>query len=564
MQWILQKKSTKENYFCRMKIKGLLVLLFYFGVFTACTNITDSHADKKVFRYNEAAGITSLDPAFAKDQSNSWACLQLFNGLVELDESLNIRPAIAKSWEMTPDAKKYIFTLRTDVYFQSIQNENGFSFPGRKVVAADFVFSLNRLTDPLVASPGAWVMNAVLKDAHGKLSGLQALNDSMLSIELKNPFPPFLSLLSMPYCSVVPKEVVEQFGNDFRSHPCGTGPFRFHFWKEGVKLIYHKNENYWESDGEKKLPYLDAIEISFINDKQSAFLEFMKGRLDFLSGLDASYKDELLTRTGTLQDRYQGKVRLETTPYLNTEYLGILMKPDPSGKNLLLDKNIRKALNCSFDRHKMMTYLRNNMGSPGIYGFVPPGLPSFDSTANPAAMYSPNEGRALLTAAGYPNGKGVPEIILSTTSAYLDLCEYIKSQWEDIGLKIRIDVNQAAIHRKMVAEQKLTFFRGSWIADYPDAENYLSLFYSKNFAPNGPNYTHFSNAKYDNLYEQSTSAVNDSIRYSYYREMDQIIREEAPVIVLYYDKVLRLTQLNIDGLSNNAMNLLVLKKVSKR
>jgi peptide/nickel transport system substrate-binding protein len=336
-------------------------------------------------------------------------------------------------------------------------------------------------------------------------------------------------------------------------------------WKEGVKLIYLRNENYFEKNASgEKIPFLDAVEISFISDKQSAFIEFLKGNLDFLSGNDASYKDELLTRSGNLQEKYNGRFKMETQPYLNTEYLGIMVDLSQPKINPLQNKLIRQALNYGFDRRKMMTYLRNNIGTAATSGFVPTGLPSFDSSAVKGYDYDPEKSRELLKQAGYENGKGLPEITMSTTTTYTDLCEYIKSQWENIGFKIKIDVNQAAVHRKMVAEQKLSFFRGSWIADYPDAENYLALFYSKNFAPNGPNFTHFSNPLFDELYEKASVEVNDSLRYRLYREMDQLVMNEAPVVVLYYDKVLRLTQNTIDGLGSNAMNLLVLKNVKKK
>jgi ABC-type oligopeptide transport system substrate-binding subunit len=133
----------------------------------------------------------------------------------------------------------------------------------------------------------------------------------------------------------------------------------------------------------------------------------------------------------------------------------------------------------------------------------------------------------------------------------------------EIGFKIKLDVNPPATLREMIAKSKLNFFRASWVADYPDAENYLSLFYSKNFCPKGPNYTHYKNAAYDAIFEKAQKEINDSLRYVYYRQMDQMIMEDAVVVPLYYDQVLRFYQNNISGLGSNPMNLLVLKRVKK-
>ena len=545
----------------RISVYCLLFLVYCF-VFISCNGKKKETQGKTVFRYTASSAITSLDPAFAKDQDNIWACIQLFNGLVQLDDQLKIKSCIAKSWEIKDSSSTYVFHLRSDIFFHHDSYGSPSEIKNRFVKASDFIYSFNRLVDPQVASPGSWVMNHVKRNPEGGLM-LEAADDSTLIIHLEKSFSAFLGLLSMPYCAVVPKEAVEYYGADFRNHPVGTGPFKFKLWKEGVKLIFLKNENYFEQDSAgKKLPYLDAVEISFISDKQSAFIEFLKGNLDFLSGIYASYKDELLTRSGNLQPKYEHRFKMETQPYLNTEYVGILM--DHSETNPLKNKLIRQALNEGFDRKKMMKYLLNNIGTAATAGFVPPGLPSFDSSIVKGYDYNPVKARELLKQAGYTNGAGLPELVISTTTTYQELTEFIKSQWEDIGFKIRIDVNQAAVHRKMVAEQKLPFFRGSWIADYPDAENYLALFYSKNFAPSGPNFTHFSNTTFDRLYEKASGEVNDSLRFILYRQMDQIVMDEAPVVVLYYDKVLRLTQNNIDGLGTNAMNLLVLKKVRKK
>ncbi len=531
-------------------------------LFIACGNPAKDKEKRTVFRYNESAGITTLDPAFARDQATIWACNQLYNGLVQLGEDLSIQPCIAKSWGISEDGTTYTFHLRRDVFFHDHE-----LFPGgkgRPVVASDFVYSFNRIVNDKIASPGAWIFNNVANDGQGNWA-FQSPNDSTFTLSLKQKFPPFLGLLSMMYCSAVPHELVDKYGKDFRKHPVGTGPFQFKMWKEGVKLVFVKNPNYFEFENGQRLPFLDAVAITFLIDKQSVFLEFIKGKLDFMSGIDASYKDELLTKKGGLNPKYQGKIKLTTQAYLNTEYLGFLMdEANPAvASSPVRDKRIRQAINYGFDRRKMMKYLRNNIGTPAINGFIPMGMPSFDSSVVKGYTYDPDKSRQLLAEAGYPNGKGLPEITLTTTSSYLDLCEFIQHQLNEIGFKIKIDVNPPATLREVIAKSKVPFFRGSWIADYPDAENYLSLFYSRNFCPQGPNYTHYYNADFDALYLKARDEVNDSIRYRIYQQMDRILIEDAPVVVLYYDQVLRFMQNNIEGLGSNPLNLLSLKRVKK-
>jgi peptide/nickel transport system substrate-binding protein len=530
-------------------------------VISSCKSGRFDNDGRTVFRYNESAGITSLDPAFARDQANIWATNQLFNGLVQLDTDLKVKPCIAKSWEISPDGLEYTFHLRDDVFFHPdvVFKAN----KGRKVVANDFMYSFNRILDTKLASPGAWVLDKVRKE-YGN-NPFIAPNDTTLIISLKDPFPPFLGLLSMQYCSVVPREAVEKYGADFRQHPVGTGPFKFCMWNEGVKLVMLKNDHYFESTMDCLLPYLDAVAVTFIVDKQSAFLEFIKGNLDFVSGIDASYKDELLTKNGDLRPKYSSKINLTKQPYLNTEYLGILIDTNypAAAESPLKHKLIRQAINYGFDRVKMMRYLRNNIGRPGTSGFVPTGIPWFDQDQVAGYRYDPAKVLQLLEKAGYPGGKGLPPITLTTNASYLDLCRFIQSQLGEMGITIKIDVTPPATLREMIAQSKVNFFRGSWIADYPDAENYLSLFYTPNFCPAGPNYTHYSSAAYDKLYNECSRETNDSIRGLKYMQMDRLLIEEAPVVVLYYDEVLRFSRKNISGLGSNPLNLLSLKQVKK-
>ena len=518
-------------------------IFFYVFLIIFCISCNKKHSNSNlsIFKYNESAGLNTLDPAFAKDQATVWVTNQLFNGLVQLDTSMNVMPSISKSWDISSDGLVYVFTLRDDIFFHNHELFKG--GVGRRVLASDFEYSFDRITNQDIAAPGAWVFSNV--------ESFSAVNDSTFSIKLINPFPGFLSLLTMQYCSVVPEEIVE--GGDFARKPIGTGPFQFQLWKDGVKLILRKNINYFEKVRGESLPYLDAISITFIKDKQSAFLQFIQGKIDFISGIDASYKDEILTKKGTLKEKYKDSINLYSLPYLNTEYLGFLME-EP-----LLPLEIRKAINYGFDRVEMLKYLRNNIGRPALNGFIPVGLPSFTSHLI-GYHYDPVKAKNLIEESKFDITK---EIVLSTTSSYLDLCEYIQNSLQKVGLNIRLELNPPSTHRQKVATSKLTFFRGSWIADYPDAENYLSLFYSNNFCPGGPNYTHFSSKEFDQLYESSLSEKDIKKRYNLYNKMDQIIIENAVVVPLYYDQVLRFSQKNISGLNSNSMNLLDLKTVRK-
>ena len=506
-----------------------------------------------IFRYNESKGISTLDPAFAKSQTIIWPVSQLFNGLVQMNENTEIEPCIAKNWTISEDGKTYTFILKKNVFF----HKHPLLKDNRKLVAQDFIYSLKRLFDPKVASPGAWLMNYLDKDTLD--NGFVAPNDSTLIIQLKQAFPGFLGILSMPYCSVVPKEVVEYYGKAFRNHPIGTGPFYLKKWREGEKLVLRKNNRYFEKDQKgKQLPYLEGIAIRFISDKQSEFLEFSKGKIDFISGVHVSYKDKLLTRSGELKTKYKSKIRMIKSPYLNTEYLGFLVSSEQSAVRSIY---IRKAINFGFDRKKMLSYLRNNIGIPAEQGFIPKGLPSFDEN-NKGFIYNKDSALYYLNLFEKKYGK-IPSITLTTTSDYVDLCEYIQHELSEIGFSINIDISSGATFRDQVATSKLEFFRGSWIADYPDAENYLSLFYSKNFAPNGPNYTHFRDTYYDQLYEQALVETRDSLRYEIYKKMNQILINEAPLVPLFYDEAVRFSQKNIHNFNTNAMNMLFLKTVYK-
>ena len=542
------------------------------ALLTACHGSSLSATDeKRVFRYNQPEALTSLDPAFARNQANTWAVSQLYNGLLALDSTLQPAPALARRYEISPDGLTYTFWLRPGVSFHD--GEAFAAGQGRLVGAADFVYSFKRLLDAKTASPGSWIFRGkVLENKDGSISDscFVAVNDSTLRIHLKAPFIPFLGILTMPYAYVVPHEAVEKYGKDFREHPVGTGPFRFKLWDEGNVLLYERNHNYWRRDAQgRPLPYLDAVAISFIVDRKTEFLTFLQGKLDFLSGIREGSRDLILNPDGSVRADFRGRFTVQKAPYLNTEYLGFqldstnLTGPQAAQARALRDLRVRQALTYALNKPELTAYVLNHIGQPGLSGFVPMALPSFSLTQVPGYSYQPQKARELLQAAGY--GPAHPlRLRLSTVAERKAVSEYLQKNWADVGVQVQIDINQSAAQQELVNGGKAAFFAASWLGDYPDAENYLALFYSPNFTPNGPDKTRYKSAEYDQLYQQAIREQDAAARIARYQQLDRLVVRDCPVIPLFYDEVVRLTQNNVRGLTANPMNQLLLEQVRKQ
>ena len=539
------------NNFCKYKSIynktniGFLIIILFGILLSSCEK--DSDIENNIFKYNEYSNISSLDPAFSSTLRNIWPVNQIFNGLVQLDKNLEIKGDIASSWTISEDKRTYTFKIRQDVYFHN--SELFGKNLTRKVKAKDFEYSFKRLIDNKIASPGYWVFNNV-KD-------FKAINDSIFQIELKKEFDPFLGILSMKYCSVVPHEIVTVLGDKFSKKPIGTGPFKFKKWDENVKLVLSKNKNYFEHDSlGQKLPYLDGIAISFIPDKKSEFMELLSGKLDMVSSPENSIIDQIFDYKGDLNPRFSSNFNLLKSPYLNTEYIGFNIQ-----NNIKKDTLLRYAINSGIDRKKMMQYLRKNIGYPAESGIVPNGLNN--SFYLPRYNYDPDLSKKLISI--YKSNNDIDEINITivSDSQYLDILEFIQSELQKIGVQVQIEITPPSILRQGKATGKFDAFRASWIADYPHVENYFSLFYSKNHTPKGPNYTFFSDRNFDELYE----LIGNKKSISYEKisnDLENIIRRYSPIIPLYYDMSVRIVPKNISGLEANAINQLNLKRVVKK
>ena len=541
-------------------LSSIGVLLFTVLGLGGCKNV-DKKSPQQIFHYNEDVSVTTLDPAFVRSQSENWIVSQIFNGLIDLDAQLQPVPALAKSWEISTDLLTYTFHLRSDVNFCFVDKQG--KVTTRKMVASDVAYSLSRIADPATSSPGAWIFVGKIDSQLNRV--FIAPNDTTFVLKLVSPAASLLGLLSTNFGYVVPKEYARLDKSYLARNPVGTGPFYVRRWEDEIKLVMRKNPHYHEKDTQGvPLPYLDAINVTFVKNKQTAFMQFAAGSYDFFNGLEGSFKDELLTDQAMLKPKYAQKMKAIITPFLNTEYVGCYLGDYPGKTNWLKDVHLRRALFYAVDKQKLVRFFRNGLGDAGDWGVVPPILNAHEKETITEANAAWQKALAEYQQSGYAKQNNKPEIVLSTTADYLDMMVYLQETWGRLGVKIKVDIQTGGMLRQLRNEGKLMLFRGSWIADYPDAENFLACYYAPYLSPMGPNYTHFEDAQFDTLYrliEAGESGQKASLRKQYIQQANQILIDQAPVIPLYYDKSIRLIQPWVQGLENDAANRLVLKRV---
>jgi oligopeptide transport system substrate-binding protein len=531
----------------------------------------------KIFKYNEAAGIENLDPVMQSNYAAGWPMQQMLEGLVAYTQDMTLVNLIAANHSISADGLVYTFNIDRDVYF----HDNP-CFPdgkGRRVVAGDFKYCFERLCDSRTKTRGAWLFRDKVKGATEyinsikenkfdviEITGIQAPNDSTLTITLTKPFAPFLSILTMGYAFVYPKEAVEHYKDNFGYNPVGTGPFKFKRWEVDRELEMVKNENYWRKNKVgNALVYLDGIKVSFIKSSETAFLDFQQGKFDYYDP-SPEVLGQITDENGKLKAEYD--FELVKQPWLNTVYLAInLDKNMPGGKNSPLadNKKLRQAINYAIDREKLLKFVLKNRGHVGENGPIPIGMPGY-SKETKGYKFDKVKAKQLLSEAGYPDGKGLSlKLTVSNVETQKLIGETVQAQLKDIGIDVSLDFIQGSTLLSSQVGGELTFWRGNWGADYFDPENFMALLYSKNWTPNGPNYTHYGTPQTDSLYELAMKLTDFNTRAKLYNEMENLVMEDSPWIILYYNEIIYLKQKRVKGMYIDGLNTMILKwtKVSE-
>lgn len=490
--------------------------------------------------------VLTFDPARASDVPSVVAICKVYEAPLQFaydDGPYRLVPCLAESMpSFSSDGLTCTFAVRSDARFQSdlcFGNARQ-----RSVTGSDFVYSLKRVADSRNASPGYSFLRSRIAgmDAFHDLtatlprgrpypdvSGLTADGRSV-KIVLTSPYPQLLWILAMSYAAIVPHEAVDYYGEDFASHPVGTGPYVLSSWRRNYSLTYTASDSWY--DGR---PPVRAISQRMIVDPTTRWMSFLRAELDICHDIPRDSWDAVMRPDGTLQPSLAARgIVAASSPSLTTAYIGLNMDDPVLGPN----PRLRRALNAMIDTEAWVRFY-NARVIPAA-GPVPPGIAG-GRTAGPRRSYDPAEAARLLAEAGYRGG--IDPATGKRLQLQLDLgrtdtetresTELLVSFAERIGVVIVPNYNtQSAFFRKLERRQA-QMFRVGWVADYPDAENFLQLFYSHNASP-GPNRANYRNPVFDALYEKARTMQDTPERTAIYAEMSAMVEQDCPWVFLHH------------------------------
>ncbi len=541
-----------------MKLSKLIFsLLAMTFVFSSCTKRTDEN-DNGIYIPVKAA-IKGFDPIHSSDIYSATVISQVYEGLMRyhyLKRPYEVVPSLAETMPViSGKGLTYTFKIRKGIKFHDDP-----AFPGgkgRDLVAGDFVYSFRRLADPSTLNDGFWIIDGKIKglnewldllknkkaDYSTPIEGLQAPDDNTLVIKLNQPYYQLNYVLTLPYTYAVAHETVEKYGNEYLNHPVGTGPFMFDSWVRNSKIVLKRFPGYHEetypseggpgdkesgmlADAGKKIPFADKLIFVEMPEDAPRWQNFMKGNFDFGELPPDNYDAMILDKKVRPENAAKG-MKLSITSGDEYTYVSMNMKDPILGKN----KDLRHALSLAHNSQGVADKFQNGHAIPA-QSMLPPDISGYDPAyVNPYQKLDIEQAKKLLAKAGYPGGKGLPELTFETLSDSKNRqqAEYFQQNMAAIGVKVVINSNTWPQFQDKIKNMKAQIFGIAWTADYPDGQDFLQLFYSKNISP-GPNDSNFSNPEFDKLYEKALLLPPGSERDQLYHKMRDIVVEETPQI----------------------------------
>jgi len=526
-----------------------------------------------VFKLNESEFIKTLFPHNITDAVSTRIASQVYEGLFKFDPSdLSVKKSLAADYTVDSSGTLYTIKLKKDVYFHDDPCFEGGK--GRILTAQDVKYCFTLLCTQGPNNQGFGVFKDILKgateyynaSAGGKtpskeIEGIKILDNNTIQLSLVKPSSIFLFNLARPFTFVFPKEAFEKYRLDMRTKAVGTGPFVLQNIDDDISIILKRNDRYHNVDEfGNKLPFLDAVDIRFIKDKKTELFEFKKGNFSMIYRLPTEYIIDILEDAGSNENGEYSQYELQRKPEMATQFLAF-----QNTGEIFKNRNLRKAFSFAIDREKILEFVLNGEGyASGFHGITPPSFPNYPIDSIKGYSKNLDSAKYYLAKAGYPNGRGFPEIVLQLNSdgerksnVAIEVQKQLK---ENLNVNVKLEIVPFAQLVEGIIGGKSNFYLSGYSADFPSPENFLSLFYGKDVpsdpkAKSYPNFVRYKNAQFDKYFEEALTAKSVDEANKKFMKAEQILMADAPVIVLWYDEGYRLVQSYVKNFPNNPMQI---------
>lgn len=556
------------------------VLLLVVGLLASCGGNNESSEVLKAvggkqyggnFKFMSSEKIANFFPTYTGDHYSARVVQQIYEPLLTIDpQSLTVVSNLAESYKVSEDAQVYTFKIRKGVFFH---DDDCFGGSGRELNANDVKFTLDYACSGVPENQIYYLLVNRIKGAKeyydatkdgskvkGGVSGIEVVDNNTLKITLDQPFVGFEKILTHSSLGIFPPEVFDAYKGKVNEHPIGTGPFKLAN-KNDQQIVLVRNPKYWQRDDfGNKLPFMDSITISYSKDKKSELKSFQTGAVDLVLEIPAEEVENIF---GTLEEAKKNiRHKVDSEKSFSINYLAMdVMNSE------FKDVNVRKALNMAINREEIIESWLEGEGWAATHGFVP-AMKNYPVDRVNGFKYDPEAARSLMKSAGYPNGKGFPivDVYVNTLEGSMihKMSQAIAAQ---IKTNLNVDLNIVLCTYKeredAIKSGKAKMWRTGWIADYPDPENFLAMFYSGNIAEGSlmMNVFKYKNPQFDALFEKSLTERDAEKRMDLLVQCDQIIIDDAAVIPVFTDDHIVIINARVRGFDANPMESLNLKNV---
>ena len=480
----------------------------------------------------------TLDPAVSGEMTSHEYIVQLFSGLIRLDDNLEPVPDIAWKWRISGDGRTYTFSLRSGVRFHN----------GREVKAEDFKYSWQRACDPDTGSQTAATFlgdivgaKEVLAGRAKEISGVKVIDDYTLQVTIDAAKSYFLFKLTYPTAFVVDRDNVESGGEWWRS-PNGTGPFKLGQWDEDRLLVLDKNEHYY---GE--VPKIDSVVFHLWAGIPMNMYE--TGKID-VAGVYLSYIDRVADEAGTFYSE------LVIVPELSFFYIGFNCSQPPFD-----DINVRRAFTQAIDKDKLVSLVFRDM-MQSADGILPPGIPGFNKELS-GLNYDASMARELIKASKYGDVAELPPITITSVGrggSISPALEAIIHEWrQNLGVEVKVRQLEPERFLYHLRQEKDEMYYIGWVADYPHPQDFLDILF-RSGADN--NYGEYSNPEVDALLELAGVEADNELSLELYQQAEQKLVEDAACLPLWFGRNYILVKPYVKGYGPNILGIPSLNKVT--